>query len=131
MLRTYSNSISVTSGNAIPLNKNKILTNTSISHAEGSSSIVVNSPGYYLITVDTSSTIDTTGTASIQLYANGTAIPDAIITENLTASEYSSGSFSTIIKATPGLYGQKVTLTIVPTANLTISSIAVGINRLA
>ena len=131
MLRTYSNSISVTSGNAIPLNKNKILTNTSISHAEGSSSIVVNSPGYYLITVDTSSTIDTTGTASIQLYADGTAIPDAIITENLTASEYSSGSFSTIIKATPGLHGQKVTLTIVPTANLTISSIAVGINRLA
>lgn len=131
MLRTYSKTISATTGNPIVFNTNKILTNNSVSHSAGSSDISVNSPGYYFVTLDLSATIGTTGEASVQLFADGVAIPDAIITSNFTAGSNTDTSFSTIVKATPGLNGQKVTLTVVPTADLTITSIALGVNRLA
>lgn len=131
MLSTYSKNISATANTAIPFNVNKILTNTSVSHSPGSSNIVINTAGYYFITLDTSMTIGTTGVTSIQLYADGTAIPDAMIIDNLTAGEYSNSSFSTIIKATPGMIGQSVNLTVIPTADLTISNIALSVNRLA
>lgn len=129
MLRTYSTNITATSGNAINFNANKILTRNDISHTAGSSNIIVNNPGYYFITLNISSTITTTGEVSIQLYADGVAIPDAIITTNITAGEYSNNTFETIIKASPGLSNQTVTLTVVPTADLTISNISFGINR--
>lgn len=131
MLRTYSKNISGTASTPIVFNTNKILTNNSVSHTAGSSNITINTPGYYNVTVDSSITIGTTGTVSVQLFADGVAIPDAIFTINSTAGEYSAATFSTIVKATPGIMGEKVTLTVVPTANITISNIDLGINRLA
>lgn len=130
MLRTYSNTITATSGNAIVFNTNKILTRSDVSHTANSSNIVVNNPGYYLVTLNLSSTIGTTGEVSIQLYADGVAIPDAIITTNMTAGEYTNGTFNTIIKASPGSTNQTVTLTVVPTADLTIANISFGINKM-
>lgn len=131
MLRTYSKNISGTANNPIVFNTNKILTNKSVSHSAGSSNISINTPGYYAVTLDSSLTIGTTGTVSLQLFADGVAIPDAIFTINSTAGEYSAATFSTIIKATPGNAGQSVNLTVVPTADITISNIDLGINRLA
>lgn len=131
MLRTYSKNISGTASTPIVFNTNKILTNNSVSHTAGSSNITINTPGYYNVTVDSSITIGTTGTVSVQLFADGVAIPDAIFTINSTAGEYSAATFSTIVKATPGIMGEKVTLTVVPTADITISNIDLGINRLA
>ena len=84
--------------------------------------------GYYTVTLDASFT-GTAGLASIQLYADGVAIPDAIITETVVADSYSNASFTTLIKANGGNFGENVTLTVVPTANLTISSIALGVTR--
>lgn len=107
------------------------MTNNSVSHTAGSSNIVINAPGYYAVNLDLSGTIGTTGAATIQLYADGVAIPDALINNTFTASENSDVSFSTIIKATPGSVGKTVTLTVVPSAELIVSSIALGINRLA
>lgn len=131
MLRTYSKNITATANAAIPFNTNKILTNNSVSHTAGSSNIVINAPGYYAVNLSLSGTIGTTGPATVQLYADNVAIPDALIDNTFTASENSDVSFSTIIKATPGLAGKTVTLTVVPSAELTVSSIALGINRLA
>ena len=131
MLRTYSKNISGTASTPIVFNTNKILTNNSVSHTGGSSNITINTPGYYNVTVDSSITIGTTGTVSVQLFADGVAIPDAIFTINSTAGEYSAATFSTIVKATPGIMGEKVTLTVVSTADITISNIDLGINRLA
>lgn len=131
MLRTYSKSITANANNAIVFNTNKILTGNTISHNGGSSSVIVNKPGYYKVDLDISSTVGTTGEVSIQLYADGIAIPDAIITANITAGEYSNNSFSTIIRATPGTVNQNVNLTVMPTVDLTISSVALGIDRIA
>lgn len=131
MLRTYSKNIAVTANTPIVFNINKILTNNSVSHSAGSGNIIINAPGYYAVNLDLSGTIATTGEAIIQLYADGTAIPDALIKKTFTASESSDTSFSTIIKATPGITGKTVTLTVLSNVDLTLSDIALGMNRLA
>lgn len=129
MLRTYSKSITATANTAIPFNTDKINIGTSIKHPSATN-ITVNTQGYYMVTLDVSYT-GTAGLASIQLYADGVAIPDAIITNTIVADSYSNGSFTTIIKANKGNFAENATLTIVPTANLTISNIALGVNRVA
>ena len=73
----------------------------------------------------------TAATATIQLYADGVAIPDAVIIQTLVADSNSNVSFSTILRARPGAFDDDVTLTIVPNADLTITSTAFGINKVA
>ena len=131
MLRTYSKNITATSGNAIVFNTNKILTGKTVSHNAGSSSIVVHSPGYYEVNLDLSASTADAGLATIQLYADGVAIPDAVIIVNLAANSNVDSSFSTIIRATPGTVNETVSLTVVSDIDLTLSSIALGIDRIA
>ena len=131
MLRTYSKNITATTGNAIVFNTNKILTGKTVSHSAGSSSIVVNSPGYYEVNLDLSASTATAGLVTIQLYADGVAIPDAVIITNLAANSNVDSSFSTIIRATPGTVNENVSLTVVSDTDLTLSSIALGIDRIA
>lgn len=132
MLRTYSKNINVNAGEAIPFNINKIDNVRNESHQEASPSITLNRPGYYDVYCDISFTTQSeeTNPLSVQLYANGVAIPDAIITVNVgSTSTYVDSSFGTIIKANPGTPLQKVSLTVVPTANITISSISITVNK--
>lgn len=129
MLRTYSKNITVTANTAIPFNVKKIDIGNSIEHPT-TTNITVNKAGYYMVTLDISFT-GAAGLSSIQLYADGVAIPDAIITQTLVADSYSNCSFTTIIKAKPGTYNSSVTLTIVPTTDITISNVALGVNRVA
>ena len=129
MLRTYSKNITTTANTAIPFNTDKINISNSIKHPTATN-ITVNRQGYYMVTLDISFT-GTAGLTSIQLYADGVAIPDAIITQTVTADSYSDCSFTTIIKANKGNFAENVTLTVVPTADLTISSVALGVNRVA
>lgn len=129
MLRTYSKNITATANTAIPFNVDKINIGSSIKHPT-STNINVDRPGYYMVTLDVSFT-GTAGLTSIQLYADGVAIPDAIITTTIVADSYSDCSFTTIIKANRGNLTENVTLTIVPTADLTVSNIALGVNRVA
>lgn len=63
------------------------------------------------------------------IFANGTAIPDAIISTNVTATEIVNCSFNTIIRANFGLPSQTVSLTIVPTNDISITSVAIGIDQ--
>lgn len=129
MLRTYSKNITTTANTPIPFNVDKINIGSSVKHPT-STNINVDRPGYYIVTLDVSFT-GTAGLTSIQLYADGVAIPDAIITTTIVADSYSDCSFTTIIKANRGNLTENVTLTVVPTADLTISNIALGVNRVA
>ena len=129
MLRTYSKSITATANTLIPFNTDKINIGTSIKHPTATN-ITVNTQGYYMVTIDTSFT-GTAGLVSLQLYADGVAIPDAIITETIVADSYSNCSLTTIIKASRGNFNENATLTVIPTADLTISNIALGVNRVA
>ena len=127
MLRTYSSNITATANEPIPFNVDKITRGATITHPSPTN-IQVNSPGYYAISLDASFS-GTAGLTSIQLYADGVAIPDAIITETLVDSQVTDASFNTIIKASPAITNNNVKLTIVPTTALTITNIAFGINR--
>ena len=132
MLRTYSKDITVDANTAIPFNIDKFDIGNNVGHQSGSGNIVIRSPGFYEVNFDISFTTseEVTDPVSIQLYANGVAIPDAIITTTVTStSTYVNCSFNTIIRANPGVPFQSVILTIMPTVGINISSVAIGIDQ--
>lgn len=132
MLRAYSKNIEVTANSAIPFNVDKFDIGNNIGHTAGSSSITVRNAGFYEVNLDiafTTAVAPTTQPVTIQLYADGVAIPDAIIETNVTATEVVNASFNTIIGATRGFPSQTVSLTVVPSNDITISSVAIGIDQ--
>lgn len=132
MLRAYSKNIDVTANTPIPFNVDKFDIGNNIGHTSGSGSIVIRNSGYYEVNLDiafTTAEAPTTQPVTIQLYADGVAIPDAIIMTNVTATEVVNSSFNTIIRATRGLPSQTVSLTVIPSNDITISSVAIGIDQ--
>lgn len=126
MLRAYSNNITVNSGNPIPFNTDKIDIGSAITH-KSPTDIVVNLPGYYMVTLDIAYSGETEN-INIQLFADNVAIPDAIITNQNIVSNVVNGSFTTIIKAKIGAFGENVVLSVKPSGNITIQHAAIGIN---
>lgn len=132
MLRAYSKDIEVAANAAIPFNTVKFDVGNNISHTAGSSNIIVRSPGFYEVNFDISCTTlaEETDPVTIQLYANGVAIPDAIITTTISSTTaVENCSFNTIIRALPGVPFQSVTLTVVPSAGISILTAAIGIDQ--
>ena len=132
MLRAYSKNIEVSANNAIPFNVNKFDVGNNIGHNAGESSISIRNAGFYEVNLDIAFTTAESPTAqpvTIQLYADGVAIPDAIIATNVTATEVVNASFNTIIGATRGFPSQTVSLTVVPSNDITITSVAIGIDQ--
>ena len=132
MLRAYSKNIEVTANTPIPFNTDKFDVGNNLGHTAGSSSIVIRNAGFYEVNLDiafTTAEAPTTQPVTIQLYADGVAIPDAIIMTNVTATEIVNCSFNTIIRATRGYPSQTVNLTVVPSNDITISSVAIGIDQ--
>lgn len=132
MLRAYSKDITVNANTAIPFNTDKFDIGNNISHQTGSGNIIIHSPGFYEINFSISFTTveEETNPISIQLYANGVAIPDAIISTSVSSTTtYKDCSFNTIIRAIPGVPFQSVILTIVPTTGIQILSTAVGVDQ--
>ena len=132
MLRAYSKDITVNAGNAIPFNIDKFDIGNNIGHTSGSSNITIRSTGFYEINLDiafTTATAPTEQPVTIQLYADGVAIPDAVIMTNVTATEIVNASFNTIIGAKKGFPSQTVNLTVIPSNDITISSVAIGVDQ--
>jgi len=132
MLRAYSKNIDVTANTPIPFNTTKFDIGSNIGHSAGSSSIVIRKSGYYEVNLDiafTTAEAPTTQPVTIQLYADGVAIPDAVIMTNVTATEVVNASFNTIIGAIRGYPSQTVSLTVIPSNDITISSVAIGVDQ--
>jgi len=132
MLRAYSKNIEVSAGNAIPFNTDKFDVGNNVGHTSGASAIILRRAGFYEVNLDiafTTAVAPTTQPVTIQLYADGVAIPDAVIMTNVTATEVVNASFNTIIGATQGFPSQTVTLTVIPSNDITISSVAIGIDQ--
>lgn len=132
MLRAYSKNIEVKADIAIPFNVDKFDVSNNIGHTSGSSSIVIRNSGFYQVNFDiafTTAEAPTTQPVTIQLYADGVAIPDAVILTNVTATEVVNASFSTIIGAKRGFPSQTVSLTVIPSNDITISSVAIGVDQ--
>lgn len=130
MLQAYSNNISGTANTAVVFSTNKINTNKNITHNTNSADILINTPGFYKVTIDASYSAADAGLVSLQLFANNVAIEDAISSITVVASSLVNGVISTIIKANPGIPNQSITLNVKPTADITISNINISINRL-
>lgn len=132
MLRAYSKNIDVAANTAIPFNVDKFDIGNNIGHTSGSSSITIRNAGFYEVNLDiafTTAEAPTTQPVTIQLYADGVAIPDAVIMTNVTATEVVNCSFNTIIRAIGGFPSQTVSLTVIPSNAITISSVAIGIDQ--
>lgn len=132
MLRAYSKNIDVTANTPIPFNVDKFDVGNNIGHTSGSSTITIRNAGFYEVNLDiafTTTVAPTIQPVTIQLYADGVAIPDAIIMTNVTATEIVNASFNTIIRAIRGLPSQTVSLTVIPSNDITISSVAIGVDQ--
>ena len=93
--------LTVAAGDYINFDYNRVDTGKSISHADGSSVVRLNSPGLYLVTFDGTFTIGTAGSATVQLYNKGVAVPAAEDTVSGTTAVPRGLHFTTLIDVRP------------------------------
>lgn len=103
MLYTYSlNEQTVNANSDVVLNTNGVRSSCYISHTAGTSTITINKPGIYIISVNLDATSATTGTSQFSLYNNGTAVKSATATTTVaTANDISNYNFTTAIRVYP------------------------------
>lgn len=93
--------LNVLAGDYVELDINRVLTGISISHAEGSSIIRINSAGLYLIAFDCDFDIATSGPVSVQLYDKGVAVLGAEATAQAVADTPRNLHFTTLVDVKP------------------------------
>jgi hypothetical protein len=135
MISAYNSATqTVATGGAFVFDTNRIVTGCTVGHVPGTSALVLNKPGYYYITFNTTFTTATTGDATVELQNGGIAIPGANATETVTtAGDTKSISFTTIVKVLPSCpaIDNTTTLTFVATSiALDASTASVSITKL-
>lgn len=91
----------VDAGDYVNFDINRVHTGVSISHAEGSSVVRLNSPGLYLVTFDGDFTIGTSGAVTVQLFNKSVIIPGAENTAQAVANVPYGVHFTTVIDVRP------------------------------
>jgi hypothetical protein len=135
MISTFNSTTqTVDVGGAYVFDTNRIVTGCTVGHVPGTSALVLNKPGYYYITFNTTFTTATTGDATVELQNGGIAVPGANATETVTtAGDTKSISFTTIVKVLPSCpaIDNTTTLTFVATSiALEASTASVSITKL-
>jgi hypothetical protein len=135
MISTFNSTTqTVDVGGAYVFDTNRIVTGCTVGHVPGTSALVLNKPGYYYITFNTTFTTATTGDATVELQNGGIAVPGANATETVTtAGDTKSISFTTIVKVLPSCpaIDNTTTLTFVATSiALDASTASVSITKL-
>lgn len=135
MISTFNSTTqTVDVGGAYVFDTNRIVTGCTVGHVPGTSALVLNKPGYYYITFNTTFTTATTGDATVELQNGGIAVPGANATETVTtAGNTKSISFTTIVKVLPSCpaIDNTTTLTFVATGiALDASTASVSITKL-
>lgn len=87
----------------LPLEQNQLLTGCAITHTPGSTAIILNEPGLYLVNFDVEGFVTgETGVLTAQLFKNGVAVPGATATSSSTsATNIETVGFSKIIQVKP------------------------------
>ena len=135
MISTFNSTTqTVDVGGAYVFDTNRIVTGCTVGHVPGTSALVLNKPGYYYITFNTTFTTATTGDATVELQNGGVSVPGANATETVTtAGDTKSISFTTIVKVLPSCpaIDNTTTLTFVATGiALDASTASVSITKL-
>lgn len=138
-LTAYTNTnTTVTTGNAVPLANNYLLTGSSITHTTGSTAINLVKSGLYLVTF--SATLVEAGTAgnvTLQLYRKGVAVPSAITSSASSTTDIEDIGASTLIEVDNvcpcgGVGVSAIPLTLVSTGvGATYNNISVTVVKLA
>jgi hypothetical protein len=135
MISTFNSTAqTVDVGGAYVFDTNRIVTGCTVGHVPGTSALVLNKPGYYYITFNTTFTTTATGEAIVELQNGGIAVPGANGAETVTtAGDTKSISFTTIVKVLPSCpaIDNTTTLTFVATGiALDATTAAVSITKL-
>ena len=135
MISTFNSTTqTVDVGGAYVFDTNRIVTGCTVGHIPGTSALILNKPGYYYITFNTTFTTATTGDATVELQNGGISVPGANATETVTtAGDTKSISFTTIVKVLPSCpaIDNTTTLTFVATSiALDASTASVSITKL-
>jgi hypothetical protein len=135
MISTFNSTAqTVDVGGAYVFDTNRIVTGCTVGHVPGTSALILNKPGYYYITFNTTFTTATTGEAIVELQNGGIAVPGANGAETVTtAGDTKSISFTTIVKVLPSCpaIDNTTTLTFVATGiALDATTAAVSITKL-
>ena len=93
--------LTVAADDYINFDYNRVRTGVSISHAEGSNVIRLNSAGLYLVAFDGDFTIGTAGSARVQLLNNGVIVPGAEDVVSGTTAVPRGMHFVTLIEVKP------------------------------
>lgn len=104
VLDTYTlTDTAVAANGLLPLEQNQLLIGCAITHTPGSTTIILNEPGLYLVNFDADGYVTgETGSFIVQLYNNGVAVPSAVSTSSSTSStDAETIGFSTIIQVKP------------------------------
>ena len=104
-----STSATLTADQVIPLGGVTASSNTNASLSDNN--IQLNRPGYYGVSGQFTITGTSAGDVTIQLYANGTAVPGALATETLAEGSSATVSLKKVIKALPSNLTNRVNLT--------------------
>lgn len=93
--------VDVAANDFVTFDINRVRTGVSISHAEGSTIVRLNSPGLYLVSFDGDYTIGTAGSANVVLLNNGVAVPGVQDTVSGTTVVPRGLHFTTVIDVKP------------------------------
>lgn len=93
--------VDVAANDFVTFDINRVRTGVSISHAEGSTIVRLNSPGLYLVSFDGDYTIGTAGSANVILLNNGVAVPGVQDTVSGTTVVPRGLHFTTVIDVKP------------------------------
>lgn len=112
----------------VPLGGVTASSNTNASLSDNS--IQLNRPGYYGVSGQFAITGTAAGDVTIQLYANGTAVPGALATETLAEGSSATISLKKVIKALPSNLTNRVSLTFKTSAACTLVNAITDVQRI-
>ena len=79
----------------------RILTGCTVKHADGTPTFTLTKPGYYFVTFDGVISGTTAGVVTVELLNGADAVPAAIASTTVAATDVDTLNFSTIIRVLP------------------------------
>ena len=120
--------ISLTANQQIPVGGVTAQSNSSATLTNDS--IQINRPGYYGVSGQFTVTGTAAGDVTVQLYANGSAIPGALATETLTEGGNATLNLSKVVKVLPSNSSSKVALTFKTSTACTLTNAVTEVQRI-
>lgn len=138
MVNSYTNtSQSLAANQAIPFLINDVLTGCTVTHDAGSTTFVLNKPGFYQVNFNGTGAVSgvASGPVTVTLYNNGSVVPGATATQtSASTTDIRTVNFTRLIRVLPScpVINNKASLVFTNTGDAaTFSNVNVVITKLA